>query len=169
MLVALKLSLAKQRPGYVPLGRALGMSISEVHAAIRRLAESQLFDESTQQVRRRPLLEFVLHGLRYVYPAKSNGITRGMPTAWAAPILGSTPLSGIAGGDELAPVWSDPEGLVRGSEVEPLYSSVPRAAKEDPELYALLALVDAIRLGRARERKLAGAELERRLIENGAA
>jgi hypothetical protein len=40
---------------------------------------------------------------------------------------------------------------------------VPHAALRDPALYELLALVDAIRDGRARERNLAERDLVRRL------
>ena len=64
---------------------------------------------------------------------------------------------------ELPPVWPDPEGTVRGEELRPLYRSAPAAARRDPALYELLALVDAVRAGRPRERKLAVAELEARL------
>jgi len=45
----------------------------------------------------------------------------------------------------------------------PLHKNVPQAALEDAKLYELLALVDALRDGRARERELAGHELKRRL------
>jgi hypothetical protein len=45
----------------------------------------------------------------------------------------------------------------------PLYRSAPEAALRDPQLYELLVLVDAMRAGRARERKLASDELGRRL------
>jgi hypothetical protein len=65
--------------------------------------------------------------------------------------------------DDLPPVWADPDGKVKGLSIEPLYSSVPSAAKIDAGLYELLALVDALRIGRARERKLAEEELTRRL------
>jgi len=61
-------------------------------------------------------------------------------------------------------VWPYAEGAIRGEEFEPLYPSVPFAAQRDPKLYELLALVDAIRDGRARERSLAAKELESRLI-----
>jgi len=47
--------------------------------------------------------------------------------------------------------------------LEPLYKNVPYAALRDPALYELLALVDAIRDGRARERNLAERDLVRRL------
>jgi hypothetical protein len=60
-------------------------------------------------------------------------------------------------------VWADPQGTVRGEALEPLYRSVPEAARADAQLYEWLALVDAVRSGRARERELAVAELRRRL------
>ena len=44
-----------------------------------------------------------------------------------------------------------------------LYASVPGAARRDRALYDLLALVDAIRIGRARERALAEKEITHRL------
>ena len=60
-------------------------------------------------------------------------------------------------------VWPDPTGEVRGQAIEPLYRSVPIAAKNDEELYVLLSLIDAIRVGRVREQRLAQQELERRV------
>jgi hypothetical protein len=65
--------------------------------------------------------------------------------------------------DEPPPVWPDPEGSMRGYEFSPLYSSVSHACKVDPNLYELLALVDAIRDGRARERKIAIKEIQSRI------
>ena len=64
---------------------------------------------------------------------------------------------------DLPPVWPWPNGDTRGVGLEPLYKSVPRAALRDPALYQLLALVDAIRDGRARERNLAERDLVDRL------
>jgi hypothetical protein len=45
----------------------------------------------------------------------------------------------------------------------PLYKRAPEAALKDEDLYQLLALVDAIRDGSARERELAKRELSVRL------
>ena len=45
----------------------------------------------------------------------------------------------------------------------PLYPSVPEAALKDEKLHELLALVDALRVGRAREKELAIRELKKRL------
>jgi hypothetical protein len=52
---------------------------------------------------------------------------------------------------------------MRGYAITPIYSSVPKAALNDQRLHELLALVDALRVGRARERQIAGEELKRLL------
>jgi hypothetical protein len=65
--------------------------------------------------------------------------------------------------DDPPPVRPYQDGNVRGYEFAPLYRSVPKAVACDQHLYELLALVDAIRDGRARERDLAVKELKRRL------
>ncbi len=60
-------------------------------------------------------------------------------------------------------VWPSPTGTVRGYAVEPLHPSLPALAAGDPELHALFALIDIVRVGAARERKVAAEEIERRL------
>jgi predicted nucleotidyltransferase len=82
-----------------------------------------------------------------------------LPTGYAAPPLNRT----IVRPGEPPPVWPYADGTVRGYSLAPLYRSVPIAAARDPRLYALLALVDAIRDGGARERDLAANELESRI------
>jgi hypothetical protein len=52
---------------------------------------------------------------------------------------------------------------VRGIAFSPLYKNAPQAALRDPKLYELLALVDAIREGRSREREIAIRELTARI------
>jgi hypothetical protein len=141
------------------LGKDLGMSASEVHAAVRRLKDARLLDPDTKRVRLEAFRNFLVHGVPYAFPASPKQLTRGMPTAWAAPALADK----INPSEQMPPVWPDPDGLVQGSAIKPLYSSVPDAAKRDPELYGLLALVDALRIGRARERALAEKEIDERL------
>ena len=159
-LVLLKLVVAAGAVWTYPsLAESLGMSASEVHAAVGRAKRAGLYDEHRRAPNRKALVEFLVHGLRYVFPAERGPLTRGLPTAHAAPPLNEK----IQGNGEPPPVWPDAEGTVRGEELRPLYRSVPGAARRDPALYELLALVDAIRSGRARERKLAVTELEARL------
>lgn len=141
------------------LAEALGISVSEAHAAVKRAVMSGLVDGESRGVRKEALREFLVHGLRYAFPAERSGVTRGVPTSYAAPPLSAH----FAQGEMMPPVWPHPEGTVRGEGLAPLYKSAPRAALRDNRLYEWLALVDAVRAGRARERKLASVEIERRL------
>jgi hypothetical protein len=160
ILVLLKIVVLRDTPwSYPMLAKSLFMSQSEVHASIQRAEAAHLFDRHRSRVLRSSLFEFLVHGLKYAFPAMRGGSTRGMPTGYAAPPL--TSLIQGTGGDP--PVWPDPEGEVRGNELSPLYRSVPKAASADPALYEMLALVDAIREGRAREATLAVQELKTRL------
>jgi hypothetical protein len=162
VVVALKLLESPQWPGFAHLSDALGMSLSQVHRSIARLSESRLFVESEQTVQRANLARFIVHGLPFVFPARPGEISRGVPTAWACPELKDTSLSSLVL-EELVPVWPDSDGKIKGRAIEPLHAGVPIAARTDKELYALLALVDVLRVGRAREREFAEAELQKRI------
>ncbi len=146
---------------YNILAVELGMSPSEVHAALRRAVAARLAvrdnDKITPNIAN--LEEFLIFGAKYVFVPDRGGITRGMPTAHAAPPL----LERFAPSDEPPPVWPDPEGKARGTAFSPIYKAAPRAAREDNQLYELLVLIDAIRDGRARERQIAVNELRNRL------
>jgi hypothetical protein len=151
LLVLLKLVVSHGRAfSYAELAAELGMSASEVHAAVRRCREAGLLAPEELRPLKQPLLEFLEHGLRYVLPLQRGPIARGMPTAHAAPPL-NTQIVGA-----MAQVWPDAHGRVEGESCEPIYRSAVVAAKNDRKLYHCLALVDALRGGRARERKLAG-------------
>lgn len=160
LVVAAKLLTAgyEASQSFASLGQALGLSASEAHACVRRLVQSGLVDRDTRAIRRTALLEFVVHGLKYVFPPEWKPLTRGVPTSYAAP-----PLRDAIAAGENPPVWPFAEGTVRGEGLVPLYPSVPQASTRDPELHEWLALFDAVRAGRGRERKLAVDELTRRL------
>jgi hypothetical protein len=162
ILVLLKLIASDARSTtYRSLASSLCMSLSEIHASLKRAAESGLLNPLDRVPNRQALLELLIHGLKYVFPAKRGRTTRGLPTAHAAPPLASH----IIPSGDLPPVWPDPDGTVRGESFSPLYKSAPAAAKKDPALYELLALVDAIRGGRARERQIAEEELRARVLQ----
>ena len=167
LLIVLKL-LARQGEGgwsYNLLAVELGMSPSEVHAGIKRAVRARLAIPGEAGAPARPALkaleEFVLHGVPYVFVADQEGLTRGVATAWAAPMFDSA----FMAGDEPPPVWPHPEGKARGQGISPLYKAAPGAALQDVMLYELLALVDMLRLGRVRERKLASEQFRMRLAE----
>ena len=143
------------------MGVELSISASEIHGALKRLEQAHLISDSAGGSR--PVLqavqEFLVHGVKYAFPAQRGGVTRGVPTSYAAAPLNQI----IVASADLPPVWPHPDGSVRGVSLEPLYRSAPAAALRDPALYELLALIDAMREGRARERKLAEEELGTRI------
>lgn len=155
LLLALKLWVGQgQSWTYQSLAQSLGMSAAEVHAAAKRacLASFLRADNPLSVVPNAVALhEFVVHGARYAFPGQLGGMSRGIPTAYAASPLNLE----ILPSDEPMPVWPHPKGTVRGLALEPIFTSVPVAAMNDPALYELLALLDALRIGRVRERQLA--------------
>lgn len=161
--MTLKLALLPEteHPTYARLAATLGMSASEVHAAVKRAKAARLVHErdSRLHVDYRALLEFVVHGVKYAFPVERGALTRGMPTSSAAPPLNRE----FAPTSDPPPVWPDPTGQVRGFALSPLAWSAPHAARQDEKLYEVLALVDALREGRARERQYAEKELAIRL------
>ncbi len=164
-MLAKLLSYEGRRPPMAQVGLDLSLSPSVIHAALKRLAVSRLVSPDADGGRPRPkaVEEFLVHAVKYVFPARRGEVTRGVLTSWAAPPLSLK----IAGGSELPPVWPYPEGQHRGVSLEPLYRTVPAAALRDAILYELLVLVDALRDGRARERQLAEQELIARLRHHG--
>jgi len=143
------------------LESSTGISKSEVNASIKRSISVGMakLDRKSKipKTNVRALLEFVSHGIKYVYPANPSAIVRGIPTSFAAPVLEGKLMT--AG--EFIYVWPDAHGKKMGQSVEPLYKTVPLAVKKDPILYGYLALVDAIRIGAGRERAFAIKELKR--------
>jgi hypothetical protein len=132
VVVALKLLESPQWPGFARLSEALGMSLSQVHRSIARLSESRLFVESEQTIQRANLARFIVHGLPFAFPARLGEVTRGIATAWACPELKDTSLSSLVS-DDLAPVWPDSAGKIKGRAIEPLHDGVPVAVQSDKE------------------------------------
>lgn len=162
LAVALKIVALKDiRPSYAALAKHLRLSPFEAHAAVQRLLSARLAVDRDGIIR--PLMaslrSFVINGAQYAYPAVRGEITRGFPTAHA-----SLPLRELihVPSDSML-VWPHPEGTARGEALLPLYEKLPMAANDDVVLYELLALFDALRVGRARERALARQFLEERL------
>ncbi len=166
VLFLLKLvALGKKPWSFNKLAVDLGMSPSEVHAATKRAIAARLAVKEDKDIRPniRNLEDFLLHGVQYAFVPDRGGLNRGMPTAYAAAPLDAK----FVEESEPPPVWPDPEGEVRGESFSPLYKSAPVAARNDDKLYQLLALVDALRGGRARERDIAKMELKKRLEQYG--
>lgn len=155
---------------YSDLAYALAISASEAHKAIHRLLAATLIKpldwgsgarRGTDYVIWKPAAEeFLIHAVKYAFYAERGPIVRGVPTGVAAPVFRDQ----FSLADEI-PVWPAPDGNARGYSLKPLYHTVPGAVRNDPPLYAALAVIDAIRDGRARERALGEKELVRYLAE----
>lgn len=117
VLVVLKLLADDERVlPYAQMAADLGMSVSEVHAAVRRLQAGELVASDERRVNRKALYDFLIHGLCHVFPVRERDPARGVPTAWAAPVLQGK----VSGSGDSKPVWPHPEGSVRGPGVAPL-------------------------------------------------
>src|SRR5229473_294696 len=119
LVVALKLcAYPGARPAMSVIANELSLSPSEVHGAIGRLRASRLLHGPG--LKGRPnisaLEEFLIHGLKYAFPAEHGEVTRGIPTSYAAEPLKSE----IAASSDLPPVWPWHEGDTRGIGLEPL-------------------------------------------------
>ena len=140
-----------------PVAEALGLSQSEVSESVARCKYAGLLAPNGKTVMKLSLMEFLQYGLRYAFPQKPGAVVRGVPTSHSASPLKEQIVSSEAY------VWPYGKGTVRGHSIIPLYPSVPEAALKDANLHQLLALADALRVGRARERNLAVEILKKRL------
>ncbi|MDE7462519.1 MAG: hypothetical protein K2M88_05090 [Muribaculaceae bacterium] len=137
------------------IAKELGISASEVSEALERCRIARMIDNLKQRVNILALKEFLIHGLKYVFPVQPQAKVRGIATAISAPPMNDKILSG----NEVY-VWPDSKGNIRGECITPLYRTVPEAVKIDPVLYRLLAIADVFRIGRTREVELAKIELD---------
>ena len=138
-----------------------------IHRTVRR--KRMRTDASAEEVLDNPvrphskqLADFALYGAKYAFVADKEPMTIGVPTSHSAPAF-----AGVfaPGSDDF--VWPHPNGTVRGIGVEPLHPSVPFAAMQDAKLYEMLALFDALRVGRARERGMAHKRLPLLIYPDG--
>ena len=138
---------------------ALKISPSEVSASLERCKSCGLIDAKKQKVQKLALQEFLIHGLKYVFPATPGNRVRGVPTAhYVSPIKEQ-----IVTNDNDMVVWPYSRGIHKGFAITPLYRTVPEIVQNDEELHQLLAIVDCLRMGKRREVELAQVELKKRL------
>jgi len=159
ILIALKIvDVSNQKWTQFQLSEILQISPGEVSNALDRLVSAGLLSNDKKQINKLALKEFLVHGLKYVFPAKVGTKVRGLPTAHSA-----SPIKEHIVLNEEIFVWSYSYGTKRGYAIEPLYKTVPKIVVAEPELYKLLVIVDTLRIGRAREVEIAISELDKLL------
>ena len=150
--VAILLKIASKRDEHwymKDLAYELGISASETSESISRSVYAGLLGSDKKTLNKLSLLEFLASGLRYVFPQQPGAMVRGIATAHSA-----SPLNHEIVSDEQF-VWSFGKGNVRGQAIEPLHPKTPEACLKDAAYYELMALTDALRIGKAREKHLA--------------
>jgi hypothetical protein len=139
------------------LAYSLKISASEISEVLNRCRIARLIDETKRKVHLNSFKEFIIYGIKYVFPVEPGATVIGIPTAHSAP-----PVSELISSGDIY-VWPYLYGNSRGQAIQPLYKSVPEIILKNNLLYELLAIIDTIRVGRVREVKIAIEELEKRI------
>jgi hypothetical protein len=159
VVVLLKLiSLGDQPWTQKTLADTIHISQSEISKSLARSRYAGLLDPSGKKVRRLTFFEFLRYGIACVFPQQPGAVTRGIATAHSA-----APLNKYIQSNEHY-VWPSGKGNLRGQSIVPLFPSVVEAVPNDSQFYELLTLVDALRVGRVREKEFAITELQKRIV-----
>jgi hypothetical protein len=141
------------------LAEDLQIPHASIHRSLLRLNDAGLFDLRNRRVNLSQTEEFLVHAVKYMFPAELGGPTRGVPTGPGAAVLSAR----LAPSDDPPPVWPYHAGKNRGPALEPLHPSAIHIAKTDSAAAERLALIDGIRMGNARVRGVASKLLVDRL------
>ncbi|WP_430411036.1 hypothetical protein [Kordia sp.] len=131
------------------LAHELSISPSEISESIYRSVIGGLISSDKRSLKKLALLDFLKSGLKYVYPQQPGAMVRGIGTSISASPLNKE----IVSIDRF--VWAFGEGNMRGQVIEPLHPKTPEACLKDKKYYELMALTDAIRIGKVREQNIA--------------
>ena len=150
VVVLLKLLIEENQAWtQISLAKSLFMSQSEISESLSRSKYARLLHNKGRYVARQQFMDLLHYGVPFVFPQQTGVVVRGIPTAHSA-----LPLKDEIQSSEHY-VWPYAKGHIRGHSIQPLYSSVIQAVELDPQLYEFLALIDALRVGRAREKNRA--------------
>jgi len=140
------------------ISEALKISIAEISGSLERSRVAGFLNQTKRKVNRLALREFLIHGLKYVFPAQIGATVRGIATAHSA----SPVKEQITEGKDIY-VWAYSRGTRRGNSIVPLYKTIPKIVGSQHELYEYLVITDTLRIGRVREVEIATVELDKRL------
>jgi len=137
------------------LSEELFISPAEISESLHRSAMAGLINSSKKKVHRQTLLEFIEYGLHVVFPVIPGGLVNGVFTAHSHPFMQKHFKS------DFHYVWPDVKGNERGLLIEPLYKDVVKAIRLNAQFYKVMALLDVVRVGKARELKVAIEEIDK--------
>lgn len=140
VVVVLELVLSPE-VSFAALARRTRVSVGEAHNAVKRLEKTQMLSRKGKRPDVPRLIDFLLHGVPNVFPGELGPEARGVPTAHSGPDLRERMAF------EREVVWPSVRGGVRGQSLVPLVADASELAEENSDLYRLLALIDALRVG----------------------
>ncbi|MBP1672458.1 MAG: hypothetical protein H6Q25_273 [Bacteroidetes bacterium] len=152
VIILLKLSTLKNTTNwhFYDIANHLKMSTAEISESLERSKLAKLVSENKRELYTESFLEFLIYGVKYVFPVIPGRIVKGIPTAHSAP-----PLNKIIQINNELFVWKSSNGTIKGQEIQPLYKTIPEFILDNQEMYELIALVDVLRIGKMREVQLA--------------
>jgi hypothetical protein len=157
IVIACQLTISHDVP-FAQLASETGISVGECHNAVRRLGAASLLNPLARRPASEVLIRFLVNGVPHAFPAQVGPSVVGVPTALSAPVFEAH----VTGQDRY--VWPDLDGTMQGLALTPLFARAAELPNRNPQLYELLAIVDTLRVGQVREKKLAEQLLERRLL-----
>lgn len=140
------------------LADQLQISQAEISHGLKRLKNSNLLN-SSGKIMKEACVEFLVHAVKFICPAQLGSPAIGIPTSYA-----HREFKFIKYSSHEIYVWPHPEGKIKGISLFPIYSTLSQACLDDQELYKLASLLEMIRSGRAREKKI-GSEKIQEMIE----
>jgi len=171
------------------IAEELSMSQSEVSECVARCKYSGLLDSKGKKVFRLALMEFLQYGIAYVFPQKPGPVVKGIPTAHSVEPLKNEIVStehyvwptskGRVRGHSIEPLYPSVVKVVeqylehgnynnhineeQDSNFHKMLAILDSKHAQEKTLYEMLALVDALRVGRAREKEIALKEIKKRI------
>lgn len=153
--VLLKIATKRKQKWFMKdLANELFISASEISESLNRSAIAGLVSPNKKSLNTKELIEFLEHGIAYVFPVRPGAKVKGFSTACTAPPL-SHKIKSIS-----FYVWPDRKGDNRGESVKPLYPKLPKACLKDPQFYELATICDTLRMGNTKYKDLALRELK---------
>ena len=160
LVVACQLAITPEAQ-FSRLAESTGLSAGECHNAVRRLRLAHLLLATERRPPTEVLHAFLVQGAPFAFPAVLGTQTIGVATAHSSPAF-----LDVVGTNQTI-VWPHADGSTRGQSLIPLFPGAPALSIRNPALYELLTIVDALRAGTTRVRKVAAELMAVRLSGSG--
>ena len=151
ILIALKIvSFNSEDWRIIDIAYNIHLSPSEVYDGINRLHKAEIM-HMRKHVVKKHFVEFLIHGVKYCFPAIPGIKSRGILTAHSSEFFKKI----ISDYKKDTYVWPSEKGNASGTSIIPFHKNIPEFIQKDRFMYEYLSYIDAIRIGRKREKAYA--------------